>query len=249
MFSMKKVLFLVAIFLATSTGLATKTQRAYADVSSFGNIKQLSVATNLSKEPAAIKTESATPTPVVVAPKNDMVEVVSGDTLSAIASAHDTTYVRIFNANTSIVDPDIINPGDKLRIPTAAEALEERALPAPVVVTAPIAVSTPKPIKTYTSYQTSNVPAPAPAPTQAGEGVWDSLAKCESGGNWAINTGNGFYGGVQFDYGTWLGNGGGAYANRADLATREQQIEIASRVQANRGWGPWPACARKLGLL
>ena len=71
---------------------------------------------------------------------------------------------------------------------------------------------------------------------------------CESGGNWAINTGNGFYGGVQFDYGTWKGNGGGVYAERADLASRDQQIEIASRVQAARGWSPWPACSAKLGL-
>ena len=79
--------------------------------------------------------------------------------------------------------------------------------------------------------------------------VWDRLASCESGGNWAINTGNGFYGGVQFDYGTWLGNGGGSFAQRADLATRDQQIQIASKVQAARGWSPWPACSRKLGLL
>lgn len=79
--------------------------------------------------------------------------------------------------------------------------------------------------------------------------VWDALAQCESGGRWNINTGNGFYGGIQFDIGTWISNGGGAYAPRADLATREQQIAIAEKVRANRGFKPWPACAKKLGLL
>lgn len=96
-------------------------------------------------------------------------------------------------------------------------------------------------------------PAPKPVPRQVvrvSQGsVWDALAMCESGGRWNINTGNGFYGGIQFDIGTWLSNGGGAFAARADLATREQQIAIASKVQANRGFAPWPACARKLGLL
>ncbi|GAB11274.1 resuscitation-promoting factor [Gordonia araii NBRC 100433] len=78
--------------------------------------------------------------------------------------------------------------------------------------------------------------------------VWDALAQCEATGNWAINTGNGFYGGVQFDYGTWLRHGGGKYAPRADLATREEQIDIAKKTQAAQGWGAWPSCSSKLGL-
>lgn len=69
--------------------------------------------------------------------------------------------------------------------------------------------------------------------------MWDRIAKCESGNNWHINTGNGYYGGLQFDIGTWLSAGGGQYAPRADLATREQQITIASRVYASRGLQPW----------
>ena len=91
--------------------------------------------------------------------------------------------------------------------------------------------------------------APSAATSAVPGSVWDRLAQCESGGNWAINTGNGFYGGVQFDYSTWLSNGGGQYAQRADLATREQQIEIAERVRSKRGFSPWPACAKRLGLL
>lgn len=78
--------------------------------------------------------------------------------------------------------------------------------------------------------------------------VWDALAQCEATGNWAINTGNGFYGGVQFDAGTWLRWGGGKYAPRADLATREEQIDIAKKTLAAQGWGAWPACTSKLGL-
>jgi len=90
-------------------------------------------------------------------------------------------------------------------------------------------------------------PAPAPAPVSGGGGLnWDAVAACESGGNWHINTGNGFYGGLQFDYGTWLSNGGGAYASRADLATREQQIAIATKVYDARGSSPWPVCGANL---
>lgn len=89
--------------------------------------------------------------------------------------------------------------------------------------------------------------APSPAPTSGGGGLnWDAVAACESGGNWSINTGNGFYGGLQFDYGTWLSNGGGAYAPRADLATREQQIAVATTLYHARGSSPWPVCGANL---
>lgn len=77
--------------------------------------------------------------------------------------------------------------------------------------------------------------------------VWDALAGCESGGNWAINTGNGFYGGVQFDQNTWERQGGLRYAQRADLATREEQIAIAEVTRARQGWGAWPTCSARLG--
>jgi hypothetical protein len=78
--------------------------------------------------------------------------------------------------------------------------------------------------------------------------VWDKLAFCESTNDWAINTGNGYYGGVQFSLSTWKEFGGLKYAARADLATKAQQIEIAKKVQAVQGWNAWPACNRKLGL-
>ncbi|KAA2246839.1 DUF348 domain-containing protein, partial [Solihabitans fulvus] len=76
--------------------------------------------------------------------------------------------------------------------------------------------------------------------------AWDRIAMCESHGNWAINTGNGYYGGLQFDLQTWNSNGGGAYASRPDLATREQQIAIATKVRdARGGYGAWPVCGAR----
>jgi resuscitation-promoting factor RpfB len=76
--------------------------------------------------------------------------------------------------------------------------------------------------------------------------TWEALASCEAGGNWAINTGNGFYGGVQFDQNTWERNGGLRYAPRADLATREEQLAIAEVTRARQGWGAWPVCSARL---
>ena len=78
--------------------------------------------------------------------------------------------------------------------------------------------------------------------------TWNRLAECESGGNWHINTGNDYYGGVQFSASTWRSFGGGKYAERADLATRIEQIDIAEKVLRVQGWGAWPACSQKLGL-
>jgi len=90
---------------------------------------------------------------------------------------------------------------------------------------------------------------PKPAvPASGRASTWDSIAQCESTGNWAINTGNGFYGGLQFTQQTWAAFGGTEYAPRADLASREQQIAIAEKVQATQGWGAWPSCTSKLGL-
>ncbi|WP_128375582.1 transglycosylase family protein [Streptomyces cavernae] len=78
-------------------------------------------------------------------------------------------------------------------------------------------------------------------------GVWDRIAKCESGGNWHINTGNGYYGGLQFSASTWRAFGGGAYAARADQASKQQQIAVATKVQRSQGWGAWPVCSARAG--
>jgi len=78
--------------------------------------------------------------------------------------------------------------------------------------------------------------------------VWDRVAACESGGNWHIDTGNGYYGGLQFSRRTWSAFGGGRYASRADLATKGEQITIAQRVLASQGPGAWPTCGARAGL-
>jgi resuscitation-promoting factor RpfB len=86
----------------------------------------------------------------------------------------------------------------------------------------------------------------APAPNYAaGSTVWDQLAQCESGGNWAINTGNGYYGGLQFSLSTWQAYGGPGMPHEQ---SRETQIAIAEKVQAAQGWGAWPSCSAQLGL-
>lgn len=87
----------------------------------------------------------------------------------------------------------------------------------------------------------------APAGAASGE-VWEKVAACESSGNWAVNTGNGYYGGLQFSGSTWAAYGGTEYASRADLATREQQTAIAERVLDGQGPGAWPTCSVKAGL-
>ncbi|MFG2554211.1 transglycosylase family protein [Streptomyces sp. NPDC048581] len=75
---------------------------------------------------------------------------------------------------------------------------------------------------------------------------WDAVAQCEAGGNWSINTGNGYYGGLQFSASTWAAYGGTAYASTADQATKAQQIEIAEKVLAGQGKGAWPNCGTGL---
>ncbi len=108
-----------------------------------------------------------------------------------------------------------------------------------------------EPVRAIVVKGTKERPEPEPQPTAnyaSGSTVWDQLAECESGGNWATNTGNGYYGGLQFSYDTWQAYGGGAYAETANLASREQQIAIAEKVQAAQGWGAWPSCAAELGL-
>ncbi|MEQ3551872.1 transglycosylase family protein [Pseudonocardia nematodicida] len=86
--------------------------------------------------------------------------------------------------------------------------------------------------------------APAQAATDA---TWDALAQCESGGDWSINTGNGYHGGLQFSPTTWTAFGGGEYAPTAYQASREQQIAVAENVLAGQGWNAWPSCSKQVG--
>jgi hypothetical protein len=80
------------------------------------------------------------------------------------------------------------------------------------------------------------------APTASADVNWDAIAQCESGGNWAINTGNGYYGGLQFLLATWQANGGSGMPN---LASREEQIRVAQNVLRTQGIGAWPVCGQR----
>ncbi len=111
----------------------------------------------------------------------------------------------------------------------------------PAVKTAAV-VASPTPTPTVTVTLT---PTPEPTKAVVGDEIWDKLAACESTGNWSIDTGNGYFGGLQFSQGAWNSVGGtGSPAS----ASREEQIDKAKKLQAMRGWGVWGECAKKLGL-
>jgi hypothetical protein len=103
-------------------------------------------------------------------------------------------------------------------------------------------------VESTDAIEAPEVEQPAPVPVPAVRPVWDRLANCESSGNWRINTGNGYYGGLQEDMQFWRRHGGLAYASRPDLASREAQVAVAERGLAAQGWGAWPRCSRMLGL-
>jgi hypothetical protein len=143
-------------------------------------------------------------------------------------------------ATVSTVDRGTLSVrGVSLSVPAsdAAESLGGEPIPTPAV--APMEA---------TLYSVAAPPPPQRVVTYAGTSVWDDLARCESGGNWAINSGNGYYGGLQFSYGTWHQYGGGEFAEYPHEASREEQIVVAERLRAARGYAPWPACRAKLGL-
>jgi hypothetical protein len=119
--------------------------------------------------------------------------------------------------------------------PTTATPTTTTAPPAPptTVPPAPPAPPAPQPVATGTGYNDPANPA-----------AWDRLAQCESGGNWAANTGNGYYGGIQFSLSSWQGVGG---TGRPDQASRATQIAMGQRLWNQGGWGHWPACTSKLG--
>jgi LysM repeat protein len=161
-----------------------------------------------------------------------IVTVQPGEYLEKLANNNQTTALRLFYANTDIANPDLIYPDQKLRIPAPDEALTPREVPVNRQVAIPTAAEGTK------AAAASNY-----APSDGS--VWDRLAACESGGNWAINTGNGFYGGLQFTLSSWQSVGGSGYPNEA---SREEQISRGQMLQSRSGWGNWPACSAKLGL-
>ena len=132
---------------------------------------------------------------------------------------------------------------------TTTEAPTTTATPTTVkVASKPVVIVTTTTTEAPTTTTTAAPAPPKVAATSVGdpsaEATWDALAKCESGGNWAANTGNGYYGGLQFSLSTWRDLGGEGYPNKASKAT---QIAIGKKQYARSGWSAWPSCARKLG--
>jgi LysM repeat protein len=175
--------------------------------------------------------------------------VHQGDTLSAIAAhnyGNSADWPAVWWANRHQVrNPNVLLVGQRLRLPAsghvtaaitraAQAAIPAAPSPSPASTT-PVSYSQPDP--------SAAAPVSTPAPASSGAGAdWNAIAACESGGNWSINTGNGFYGGLQFTQQTWLGYGGGQYAPSANLATPSQQIAVAQQVLAGQGIGAWPVC-------
>ena len=178
----------------------------------------------------------------------DHYTVKPGDTLSQIAKkayGNQADWPALWWTNRHKVgNPDAIVVGQKLRLSTwhPRKAWIERAAMAASTPPAPPAAAAPA----ASAQQPSSLPvaaSSAPAPSYSGGGVnWGAIASCESGGNWGTNTGNGYYGGLQFSEGTWLANGGGQYASTAAGASQSQQIAVAQRVLASQGIGAWPVC-------
>ncbi len=171
--------------------------------------------------------------------------VKPGDTLSAIAShayGRAADWPAVWWANRhKLSNPSLISTGQKLRLPASGKvkpsvaraALDAIPAPAPPPAATPVSAPAAPPATTA---------APVSAPASSSGVNWSAIAACESGGNWAANTGNGFYGGLQFTQGTWQAYGGGQYAPSANQASASQQIAVANRVLAGQGIGAWPVC-------
>jgi len=169
--------------------------------------------------------------------------VRAGDSLSAIAahaygSAADWPAVWWANRH-HVANPNMIAAGQRLRLPASGQVPRWMARAALAAIAAPESAA---PVRTPQAGPSAPAQAAAPAPPSSGGANWAAIAACESGGNWSANTGNGFYGGLQFTEQTWLANGGGQYASSANLATAAQQIAVAQRVLTSQGIGAWPVC-------
>jgi hypothetical protein len=175
-----------------------------------------------------------------------------GQGLQEIAWAYgfkgDNAYHKLWDANPQLEATWLERPGITIRVPACGAQLKRRKLPKPP--------PPPEPEEPTQSTDASGgdepAPAPAPAPKPksapavASGGVWDKLAQCESGGDWSINTGNGYYGGLQFSASSWAAVGGSGLPHEH---SREEQIKRGRMLQERQGWGAWPSCAAQLGLL
>jgi hypothetical protein len=159
----------------------------------------------------------------------------------------DNAFKRLWDANPQLEATWLERAGMTIRIPTCGATLSRRALPEPPPEPEPEPEVETAQAEQAAAPEPEPEPEPAPAaPAVPSGSVWDSLAQCESGGDWSINTGNGYYGGLQFSLSSWQAVGGSGYPHEH---SREEQIRRGEMLQARQGWGAWPSCAAKLGLL
>jgi LysM repeat protein len=170
--------------------------------------------------------------------------VVPGDTLAAIARANGLDWRTLYELNTDqLSSPSLIFPGQTLRLagsapaPTASESTASESTASGSTASE----STSEPSSTTTTSSSSDI-EPQGTVSMA---TWDRLAQCESNGNWSINTGNGYYGGLQFALSSWEWVGGTGYPHEA---SKSEQIARAELLLERQGWNAWPACSRQLGL-
>jgi hypothetical protein len=149
-------------------------------------------------------------------------EVQPGDTLASIAAQFDeVSSWRELHDRNGLEDPNLIFPGQALALRGGGSTASS------------------------SSAASTSSAATATSTSSTGAGVWDRLAQCESSGNWQINTGNGYYGGLQFALSSWEWVGGSGYPHQA---SKQEQIARAEILLDRQGWGAWPACSRALGL-
>lgn len=162
--------------------------------------------------------------PTIHAQSAQTITVQSGDTLSGLAMQHGTSVGQLVDAN-NIHNPDLIYPGQRLHVGDNPGNEPESAR--------------------SQNTNVSTAPVSTASASTTGNGVWERLAQCESNRDWDINTGNGFYGGLQFTLSSWRAVGGTGYPHHA---SKQEQINRAEKLKAIQGWGAWPACTAELGL-
>jgi hypothetical protein len=172
-------------------------------------------------------------------PSEDRVEVASSAAESS-SSAPSTTQAVAPSTTSTTAEPTTTTAAPTTtasEASTTSQAVVVQAVQAPAPTTPPTTAAPPT-----TAPPTTAAPAPYGDPNDPA--TWDRLARCESGGNWAMNNGNGYYGGLQFSLATWRNVGGSGYPHQA---TKAEQIKRGKILQSRSGWGQWPNCSRELG--
>jgi LysM repeat protein len=173
-----------------------------------------------------------------------------GDTLSRVAARQGLgSWRSLYDANPNISNPNLILVGQHLVIPSGDGSVQHRSFSGGHSSVrhqdrSSSVERTSTHVSSHSSRQSSSSSQHSSGSVASG-GVWDRLAQCESGGNWSTNTGNGFYGGLQFTQSSWSAAGGGGSPQHA---SRSEQIRVAQNLQKMQGWGAWPTCSRKVGL-